>query len=55
MSLAQTEPSVVNRCIAGQGGRWLILTRDGQAAITSRELPQGTQVVVRDGKAYRPK
>lgn len=56
MSLARIEQiAVVERCIPRIDGGWMVLTRNGPSAVASREIPEGTRIVVRDGKAYRPK
>ena len=44
---------IVARCIPRQDGGWMVVTRKGNAGSSPSEIPQGAQVIVRDGKAER--
>ena len=43
----------VERCVARHDGGWLIVTRKGKHAVSPTEIPEGAQVVIRDGQAVR--
>lgn len=52
---APTKPVTVARCVLRRDGVWLVLSTDGDSATSSVELPEGTRITIKDGKAYRPK
>lgn len=45
---------IVARCIPRQDGGWMVVTRKGNAGSSPTEIPEGTQIILRDGKAERP-
>jgi hypothetical protein len=44
---------IVIRCVARQDGGWLVVTRRGKSGVSPTEIPEGAQVVIRDGQAVR--
>lgn len=52
-SRAKDRSTTVQRCIARQDRQWLVITQDGQSAVSTEELPIGARVLVRDGTITR--
>jgi hypothetical protein len=50
---AANRPEVVRRCVARQGGGWMVVTSKGNSGVSPAELPEGAAVFIRDGRAER--
>jgi len=48
-----TLTQVVARCVARQDGGYMIVTLKGVSAVSPSPIPEGAQVVIRDGQAVR--
>jgi hypothetical protein len=47
------KPQTVSRSIPRQDGGYWITTRERSHAVSTEDLPEGTRVLIRDGKAER--
>lgn len=43
----------VERCVCRQDGGWLVTTRKGNHGVALEQIPIGSSVVIKDGKAER--
>jgi hypothetical protein len=49
---AKFKPETVRRCVARQGGGYMIVTASG-SGVSPQEIPEGARVLIRDGQAQR--
>ncbi len=52
MRVAEVTDTVA-RCVPRHDGGWLILTMKGSHGVSPSEIPLGTRVLIKDGKAER--
>jgi hypothetical protein len=43
----------VTRCVPRHDGGWMVVTKKGSSGVAPQEIPTGSRVVIRDGKAER--